>query len=295
MSLGRKKGEWAQFTLPEACSELSYEDAASIVPLPRKWWEKLKRTGGVRVQGNRLLLHAFPPEESDVEPEWLENVRIVFEDDYCLVADKPAGMPVHPNEAGQRGTLAAAVAAHYTSTGQSCRIRHIHRLDTDTSGLVLYAKNEWAHVLLDEQMRQKAIRRDYLAIVQGRVRKREGKIDAPIGRDRHHATRRRVSPNGDAAVTRYRVREVLDAASLLELTLETGRTHQIRVHASYLGHPLVGDKLYGGSTRLLDGQALHGYRLTFEHPIERRTIELTSELPSNLLEVLERLRAGSPV
>lgn len=298
MIRGIRRGEWYELPLEPGMyfgNEVDYDIAASLVPLPRKWWDNLVRSGGIRVKGNRLLLHAFVPEQSGIPAEWEEEVRIAYEDDFCLVADKPAGMPVHPNEAGQTGTLAARVAAHYESTGQACRVRHIHRLDADTSGLVLFAKNEWAHVLLDEQMRRKTIHRFYLALVQGHIARSNGKIDAPIGRDRHHATRRRVSPSGDPAITRYKVIEQTSAAALVELTLETGRTHQIRVHLSHLGHPLLGDALYGGSGKLFNRQALHGYKLIFAHPITTEPIEAESALPDEMATLLYRLRTGAKI
>jgi len=297
MTRGMRKGEWYELPLGRERFGDALPDFASasrLVPVPRKWWDKLVRQGGVRTQGNRLLLHAFAPEPAGIAPEWGE-LPIVYEDDFCLVADKPAGMPVHPNEAGQTGTLAALVAAHYETTGQACRVRHIHRLDADTSGLVLFAKNEWAHLLLDERMREKAIRRSYLALAQGRFARRSGTIDAPIGRDRHHATRRRVSPGGDPAVTHYAVALQANHAALVELMLETGRTHQIRVHLSHLGHPLIGDALYGGNASLFPRQALHGYKLSFAHPITGETVEVESELPADMALLLGRLREGAKI
>lgn len=283
-----RKGEWLSITL-SAPIELSYESVKEIVPMLPKYWNKLKSNDGIRLQGSRLLLHVFAPEHDSpsVVAEWGE-LAIAYEDDFCLVVVKLAGMPVHGTSEGQRGTLAGLVAAYYEETGQACRIRHIHRLDVDTSGLVLYAKNEWAHQLLDEQMRAKEINRTYLALAEGKFNKRRGIINQPIGKDRHHKARRRVSPTGDAAVTHYTVLEQFNQAALVELTLETGRTHQIRVHLSYLGHPLIGDKLYGGSDKLLPRQALHGYKLSFHHPITTQFIEVQSPLPQDLNQVLEQ-------
>jgi 23S rRNA pseudouridine1911/1915/1917 synthase len=291
MNTYNRKGEWLSFTLP-APIEMTYEAVTQVIPMLPKFWHKLKSTDGIRIQGSRLLLRLFPSEldSPPIAVEWGE-LTIAYEDDFCLVVVKPAGMPVHGTSADQQGTLAGRIAAYYAETGQDCRVRHIHRLDVETSGLVLYAKNEWAHQLLDEQMRAKAINRSYLALAEGIFRNKRGTINQPIGRDRHHKARRRVSASGDAAVTHYMVIEQLRSAALVELSLETGRTHQIRVHLSHLGHPLVGDKLYGGSDKLLPYQALHGYKLSFRHPLTMDFIEVEAHLPEEIGQVFEQIRA----
>lgn len=288
-----RKGEWLSVTVPSPI-EMTYEAVTQIVPMLPKYWHKLKSTDGIRIQGSRLLLRLFPPEldSPPVAPEWGE-LTIAYEDDFCLVVNKPTSMPVHGTSADQQGTLAGRIAAYYAETGQVCRVRHIHRLDVDTTGLVLYAKNEWAHQLLDEQMRAKTINRSYLALAEGKFRAKRGTINHPIGRDRHHKARRRVSPSGDAAVTHYTVIEQLHDAALVELSLETGRTHQIRVHLSYLVHPLVGDKLYGGNDKLLPHQALHGYKLSFRHPLTSDFIEAEAPLPNEIKQILEQMRSAA--
>ncbi|TCZ75173.1 RluA family pseudouridine synthase [Paenibacillus albiflavus] len=289
MNAYNRKGEWLSIALP-APVELTYEAVSSVIPMIPKMWNKLKANGGVRMQGTRLMLHLFPSEHDSppITPEWGE-LTIAYEDDYCLVVVKSVGMPVHGITANQPGTLAGRVAAYYAETGQACRVRHIHRLDVDTSGLVLYAKNEWAHQQLDEQMRAKSIHRTYLAVAEGRFSRKKGTINQPIGRDRHHNARRRVSSSGDAAVTHYKVMEQFSHGALVELSLETGRTHQIRVHLSYLGHPLIGDKLYGGSDKLLSHQALHGYKLSFTHPLTADLIEVEAPLPNEIEQVMKQL------
>ncbi|WP_316245512.1 RluA family pseudouridine synthase [Gorillibacterium timonense] len=176
------------------------------------------------------------------------------------------------------------------ANGQANRIRHIHRLDADTTGPVLYAKNSFAQRRLDEDMRSKAVERFYLALVQGIPRKPQGTIDAPIGRDRHRSGLRRVSPTGEKAVTHYEVMESFDDAALVKLKLETGRTHQIRVHLTSIGHPLLGDKPYGGRPVAMNRQALHGSELVFRHPFTRDIIRLNAPLPSEFSLLLEDLR-----
>jgi len=290
----KRKEEWLELPLPhpdwKPLQPQAVEALSALIPVPRKLFLRLASQGGIRVQGGKTLLHLFPRETAAFAPEYGE-LDVAYEDDFCLVVNKPAGMSIHPAEAGQRGTLASAVAYYYASTGQACAIRHIHRLDQDTTGAVLYAKNEWAHVLLDEAMREKRIDRTYAALAQGVFRAKRGTIDAPIGRDRHHSGKRRVTPGGDAAITHYRVKQQLKGAALVELELETGRTHQIRVHLSHLGHPLIGDTLYGGSAALLKRQALHGQQLTFPHPLTQEQVVVQAEWPQDLRNLLGALQA----
>jgi 23S rRNA pseudouridine1911/1915/1917 synthase len=290
----KRKGEWLECHAPSLQKLLS--DAHSLqvleqfLPVPPKLYAKLFSQGGIRQQGSKLLLRLFPDEAGHEIPEYID-IEVLFEDDFCLVVNKPAGMPIHQAEVGQTGTLASAVAYHYQATGQSCSIRHIHRLDKDTTGAVLYAKNEWAHLLLDEAMREKRIERQYLGVAQGTFAAASGSIREPIGRDRHNSGKRRVTPGGDAAVTHYSVLESLKGAALVKLQLETGRTHQIRVHLSHLGHPLLGDTLYGGSEYYIKRQALHGEKLLFRHPISGEELSIQAPLPKDFIELLSKLRA----
>ncbi len=212
----------------------------------------------------------------------MSELNVLFEDDHCLVVNKPAGIAVHPSNEGQTGTLAHLVAAYYDQTDQGYPVRHIHRLDEWTSGPVLYAKNAASQRVLDEAMRQKQIERIYIAFVSGRMKKKRGRLDFPIGRDRHHNQRRRVSATGDHAVTHYEVIEVYEGTTMVQLTLETGRTHQIRVHLSHIGHSLLGDKLYYGPMDLIQRQALHGGKLIFPHPVNGNKIHTEAPWPEDL-------------
>jgi 23S rRNA pseudouridine1911/1915/1917 synthase len=289
-----RKGEWLELRSPGTAMDASgwSEWLARDKHFPGPLLQKLIRQGGLQADGARLRLRIFPDEESGIRPEWTD-LNLLYEDDFCLVVYKPAGMPVHPAEEGQEGTLAHAVASYYETTGQACRIRHIHRLDTDTTGPVLYAKNEFAHIVLDADMRRKAISRIYTAIVQGHLNPAFGIIDRPIGKDRHNPKRRRVSPGGDNAVTRYTTLEQAPFASRVELELETGRTHQIRVHMQHLGSPLVGDTLYGGPSGLFTRQALHGCRLDFTHPWTGEAIRVDAEPPSEMDILWRSLMEGN--
>ena len=241
--------------------------------LPAKWINRLFSTGGIAVTDNGVRLHAFPAADLKSHPLYklardasASVPDILFEDDHCLVFNKPSGMAVHPARPGDAGTLDEAALRHMLQTGQPTLVRHVHRLDQDTSGPVLYTKNDLAQWQLDEALRQKTMGRIYLAVATGRIKEERGTLDWPIGKDRHHSARRRVSPGGEPAITHYEVVERCRAATLVRVRLETGRTHQIRVHLSHLGHPLVGDGVYGGSTARLAHQALHGEQLQFDHP-----------------------------
>ncbi|UUZ84393.1 RluA family pseudouridine synthase [Paenibacillus sp. P26] len=255
----------------------------------RKFWARPQQEGGVQVQGRRIRLRLFPAEPLHYMPEWA-GIEVLYEDDFCLVADKPAGMKVHPTAEGESGTPLDAVRWHVEAAGEPCRPRHIHRLDEDTTGPVLFAKYEWPQIRLDEAMREKKVGRVYLAFVHGRLQLDRGTVDAPIGRDRHHASRRRVSPGGERAVTHYETVERFRDASLVRLRLETGRTHQIRVHMSHLGHPLVGDTLYGGHPQGIARQALHGEKLEFVHPWTEERIEAEAPWPEDFAELAVRLQ-----
>ncbi|MDQ6418638.1 RluA family pseudouridine synthase [Paenibacillus sp. LHD-117] len=257
---------------------------------PAKWVNRLFSVGGIRWSPDgRIGLLAFPATDakhSDLYRHAAKDAGLVvppvlYEDDYCLVFDKPAGMPVHESYAGQAGTLDMAAAKHMMNQGDPLPVRHIHRLDDDTSGPVLYSKNDLAQLRLDEAMRDKRIDRLYIAVVHGRLRQQKGTIDAPIGKDRHHKSRRRVSPAGETAVTRYERIRSFDRFSVARVELETGRTHQIRVHMSHIGHPLLGDTLYGGfAAGGLNHQALHGEKLVFPHPLTGDMVEADSPWPA---------------
>ena len=270
-----RKGEWLVTTAPQ-----------SSLHLPEKLAAKLTHQGDLVKTGDRLRVRLFP-EETDAIPSYWTELEVLHEDEFCMVVNKPAGMLVHPTVLDQVETLANAVASYYIVSGQQHRVRHIHRLDEYTSGPVLYAKNEFSQIRLDEAMREKAIERIYVAFVQGIVDPKLRKIDAPIGRDRHHKQRRRVSATGDHAVTHVELIETFPEAnvSLVRLRLETGRTHQIRVHMSYAGHPLLGDTLYGGSDDHAAYQALHGELLCFQHPMYGEKLEVQAPWTSMFKEL----------
>ncbi|WP_307893730.1 RluA family pseudouridine synthase [Bacillus swezeyi] len=240
--------------------------------------------------GDRILIDLREEEESGIVPEY-GDLSVLFEDDHMLIVNKPPGIATHPNEEGQTGTLSNLISFYFQSNGEERRIRHVHRLDKDTSGAIVFAKHRLAHAILDEQLQRKELARTYLAIAEGKFKKKQGTVSNPIGRDRYHSVRRRVSPTGQPAVTHYAVKGYHNKhhVSLCELQLETGRTHQIRVHLASLGHPLAGDTLYGGSSALFNRQALHAKQIKVTHPITNERLTITASLPDDFKTEAERL------
>jgi 23S rRNA pseudouridine1911/1915/1917 synthase len=227
-----------------------------------------------------------------------DSLRIVWRDESLLVVDKPAGLVVHPARGHQEGTLSQLLAdggAGGVGGGDPDRAGIVHRLDRDTSGLLVVARGEEAHRLLQVALRKRLIEREYLALVEGRPPSRTGTIEAPIGRHPRIRTRMAVGGVGSReARTHFTLERSLGRVSLLRLRLDTGRTHQIRVHLQAIGHPVCGDPEYGTPGVLgLERQFLHATRLAFPHPLTGAPVEAHSPLPSDLREALERAEAES--
>lgn len=229
----------------------------------------------------------FPPEVPSVGLI-AENLplQIIFEDEFLLVVVKPASMNTIPSKEHPQGSLANALAGYYKKSRLAATIHIVTRLDRDTSGLVLVAKHRHIHHLLSERQKQGNVKRKYQAIAEGIVTSDEGRIEAPIGRKDTSIMEREVREDGQYACTDYRVLARLDAHTFLELQLHTGRTHQIRVHMAYIGHPLAGDDMYGGSRDKLSRQALHCCSLTFTHPVTKEKMRFFEELPEDLARFL---------
>jgi len=230
-----------------------------------------------------------PVSASGIEPVEMP-LRIVHEDEHVLILDKPPYLRVHASEPGQRHTLVNGVAAHFRSAGSDDRIHLVHRLDRDTSGLVLLARSPAAHRRLAAALDARDVRREYVAVASGLLREDHGVIDAPIARNPSQPVLRTVGPGGEPAVTRYRVLRRFRDATLVALELDTGRTHQIRVHLAHIGHPIVGDRQYGRQgARLIGRQALHAARLRFPHPATEVEMDLHAPLPGDIEELVRRL------
>jgi len=284
--------------------------ARAVAGLSRSYAQQLIAEGRVTVNGRiarashllrggeRILVTVPPPQPATLEPEAIP-LKIVYEDADIVVVDKPAGMVVHPAPGHVGGTLANALLARYPEMQVNGGIRPgiVHRLDQDTSGLLVVARNDRAMQALTEQQRARTMLKLYLAVVEGHFKAPEGTIDAPIGRHPADRLRMTVTPGGRPARTHYRVLEEIGNYSLLEVRLETGRTHQIRVHMLHRNKPVLGDPTYGGRrprpTFGLTRQFLHAHRLGFSHPADGTWREFVSPPPPDLEAALERLRAAA--
>ncbi len=249
-----------------------------------------------RVQpGDRVCLTVPPPRPVGLVPQWIP-LKVVYQDADIVVIDKPAGLSVHPGPGHPDRTLVNALLARcpdIQGIGGGIRPGIVHRLDKDTSGLMVVAKTHQAHEALSAQIKARQVAKGYLALATGTVAPARGLIDAPIARDPRHRKRMAVVLGGREARTRYRVLETFAGCGLLELDLETGRTHQIRVHLAYAGHPLLGDVVYGSPSPLLPRHFLHAHRLGFRHPAGDGPVEFRSGLPEDLASVVDSLREGA--
>ena len=246
--------------------------------------------------GDRIELFEKEPEPLAVKGEEIP-LEIVYEDDDLMVINKPRGMVVHPAPGHTSGTLVNAVLSHagesLSSINGVLRPVIVHRIDKDTSGLILVCKNDFSHKALAKQLEEHSITRRYHAICSGRLKEEQGTVSAPIGRDEKNRKQQAINyKHGKEAITHYRLLENLQNASLLECRLETGRTHQIRVHMKSIGHPLLGDPLYGPKKNLyaIKGQALHAMVLGFVHPRSEEYMEFSADYPEDFQKLLNKLR-----
>ena len=244
--------------------------------------------------GDRVSLVVPPPRPVAIEPEDIP-LSVVYQDAHLLVVDKPAGLTVHPAPGHPSGTLVNALLAvvpDLKGIGGELRPGIVHRLDKETSGLMVVAKTHQAHLELSRQIKERQVEKGYLALASGVVTPSEGVIDAPIGRNPRHRKKMAVVAGGRAARTRYKVLRSSDRYSFVEVMLETGRTHQIRVHFASLGRPLVGDRVYGNRSPLIKRQFLHAHLLGFTHPETGEWRQFTSSLPADLRAVLDMIELG---
>lgn len=261
---------------------------------------KLKRTKNILVNGSRIAFHAkmrkgdrveviMEEESNQFEPQDIP-IDVVYEDMDLLILNKQPGLVVHPTKGHPIGTLANAIVYYMQTQKESFKIRFVNRLDRDTSGLIMIAKNPYIQQELSKQMIDHQVEKRYLAVVKGALAPEKGTIDAPIGRPDPEAITRMVFEGGQPSVTHYEVVEQLRDAAVVRLRLETGRTHQIRVHMSHIGHPIIGDELYGGKAdTLIDRQALHAEILRFTHPRTGESIEVKANIPQDMLDLISKL------
>jgi 23S rRNA pseudouridine1911/1915/1917 synthase len=244
-----------------------------------------------RLEGGEDVVVELPAEAPPLEAEPLD-LDVAWEDEHLLVVDKPAGIVVHPAGGHATGTLVHGLLEHDVAGGDDDRPGIVHRLDRDTSGLLVVARSEEAHERLQEAIRRRQVERRYLALVKGTLRSRTGRIEAAIGRDRTDRSRHSLdTATPRNAVTHFELAELLGPRALLDVRLETGRTHQIRVHLEAIDLPVCGDPVYGVAGDLgLERQFLHAARLAFDHPFTGERVEVSSPLPTDLGEALERAR-----
>ena len=227
----------------------------------------------------------YEEDNSNIVPNNIK-LDIVYEDDWLIVLNKPAGIAIHPSLLHYDNSLSNGVRFYFDSINLKKKIRPVNRLDFNTSGLVVFAKCEYIQECLIKQMESHIFKKEYLCIVEGKLSHLSGSINLPIARKDNSIIERVISPNGKNAITHYEVLKEFNNFSLVKCSLETGRTHQIRVHFSSIGHPLVGDTLYGHASNILDRQALHSYKLEFVHPITNKKRVFVCDLPNALKKII---------
>ncbi|MBN1644114.1 MAG: RluA family pseudouridine synthase [Dehalococcoidales bacterium] len=294
-----------QFTIEQPSARLDKCVSANCPGLSRTQAQRLIDGGYVTVNGkaekagykpdsgDRIEVNIPPPSPSDLLPEAIP-IKILYEDNDLLVIDKPAGLTVHPAPGHPAHTLVNALLSHLSELADTDDARPgiVHRLDKDTSGIMLIAKNAPALANLSEQFKSRSIKKAYLTLVRGHLKPERGVIEAPIGRD--PGDRKKMAITGESrgrhARTNYRVIKYVGSNSLLEITPETGRTHQIRVHLSAIGYPVAGDGTYGTKSVYLNRQFLHAHRLGFRLPSSGEYVEFESPLPSDLEQALKEIK-----
>ncbi|MDY2737320.1 RluA family pseudouridine synthase [Intestinibacter sp.] len=243
-----------------------------------------------KVKKGDLIEVSIQEDMANFKPQNL-NLDIVYDDFDLIVVNKPPFMVVHPTKSHFENTMANGVTDYIVKKGEGVKIRFVNRLDMNTSGLVIVAKNPFAQHVLSSEMKEEGFDKKYITVVKGVVEKDQGTIDEPIYRPTDDSVKRVVDSRGQESITHYKVIERLKDATVLEVKLETGRTHQIRVHMSHIGHPIIGDELYGSLDEdLINRQALHAYSLKFKQPRTKEVLEFETDIPRDMKELIEKLR-----
>lgn len=234
------------------------------------------------------ILMDFDEDNTNIVPTKMK-LNILFEDDSLLILNKPAGFPIHPSMLHFEDSISNGVKYYFDSIGLKKKIRPVNRLDKDTSGIVIFAKNEYVQECLVRQMKRNEFIKEYIAICEGVLAKTSGVINEPIARKENSIIERCIDSKGDIAITHYDIIKSNQNLSVVHLKLETGRTHQIRVHMAYIGNSILGDTLYGKASNLINRQALHSYRISFMHPVTHKKIELTAPLFEDMEKIINSI------
>lgn len=232
------------------------------------------------------ILIDFEEKSENIIPTQMD-LNIIYEDEYYIVINKPSGIAIHPSILHYTDSLANSVKFYFEQKNIKKKIRPINRLDKDTSGIVIFAKNEYIQEFLVKEMKKNTFFKEYIAVCEGIFESKIGTINLPIGRKENSIIERCVCSNGDIAITHYNVLKSLKNTSVVHVTLETGRTHQIRVHLSNIGHPILGDTLYGNPSSVINRQALHAYKVKFIHPITGLNVEYIATIPSDIKLIIK--------
>jgi 23S rRNA pseudouridine1911/1915/1917 synthase len=256
--------------------------------------DQVVKMNRVLTSGEIIKIDLEKDESQDIAPEKMD-IDVVYEDEDILVVNKKPFMVVHPTKSYQSGTLANGIINYFVESNQNCIVRLVSRLDMNTSGLIIIAKNQFSHGMLSKEMTENKVEKRYLAIVHGIMKEKQGTIDLPIYKpeDVENGTKRIVDERGQRSITHYKVVEEFNEASLVECKLETGRTHQIRVHLNHLGYPIYGDTLYGLGEEeedLIKRQSLHAFGLNFKSPRTGEELALRAELPDDMKELIVKLK-----
>lgn len=239
---------------------------------------------------DKIEIEVTKSESQNVEPEKMD-IDVAYEDMDVIVVNKLPGMVVHPTKSYQSGTLSNGLIYYFREKGENCIVRLVNRLDMDTSGLVLIAKNQFSHMALARDMNKESFKKEYIAVIHGHLKPESGTIDKPIYRDEGGSLKRIIDDRGQKSITHYEVIEKYEDSEMVRLVLETGRTHQIRVHLSSMGNPIFGDSLYGVEEKeYINRQALHAYKLQFPHPRSGKVVSIETELPDDMKELVSKLK-----
>ncbi|OEH84843.1 hypothetical protein BHU72_08180 [Desulfuribacillus stibiiarsenatis] len=303
------KGKWLTFVLTDEDAGQSLEQILKDkMSLSGRSIQRLTRMKGIFVNQKKAFLEKKLKTHDEIKvrveesnpniPIFNRTIEVMYEDEWILVINKAPDLKVYPTHANDVQTLANAIQFYYQSQKRQAGIHLVHRLDTGTSGAIMVAKNSYAHQLFDKELKNNRISRTYIAIIEGAIQEEVDTINLPIDRCPTHQTKRCVSKNGEEAITHYQCLGKTKDYSIVKIQIETGRTHQIRVHFAHLGHPVAGDRLYGSTNRNITRQALHAYQLQWTHPIDDRKQCISAKIPADIqklaqhiemTEILERL------